>query len=256
MDFMVRSPDVEKGIGRTLHIELMSLCGKWEGGTPTAAVTGPLDPKFAEACPSIEPKETEAPNADIAFFASGPDQSENKFHQEMIASIKSAGESITISHMYFHPSREILDALIEASNRGIAITILTNQSKENSPGTHRMFTELSKSYWKKLFQGQKKSNIKIYLFNVDHTTMHKKVVIIDQKRLLTGSSNLGIKSMASHIDYEFDLIIDEESTAQRTAIVLEKDKEHCELVDDDEAYIDSVSTQLIAQCSEVFSGLL
>ena len=256
MDFMVSSPDVEKGIGRTLHIELMSLCGKWEGGTPITAVTGPLDPKFTEACPVIEPKETKAPNADLAFFVSGPDQSENKFHQEMIASIKDARKSITISHMYFHPSKEILDALIEASNRGVDITILTNQSKANSPGTHQMFTELSKSYWKKLFQGQKKSNIKIYLFNVDHTTMHKKVVIIDQKRVLTGSSNLGMKSMASHIDYEFDLIIDEETTAQRTALVVDEDKTYCELVEDDEAYVDYISTQLIGQCGELFAGFL
>lgn len=97
--------------------------------------------------------------------------------------------------MYFHPSPELLSALIDASNRGVVVNLFTNRDGGDMPLTHKLFAEISRSNWKALFEGKEKKNINIYEFNVAHTTYHKKVVCVDAQTTYIGSSNIGKKSL-------------------------------------------------------------
>lgn len=80
--------------------------------------------------------------------------------------------------------------------------------------THDLFVDLSKMNWKLFFEGQDRSHVKIFTFNVANTTYHKKVTMVDQKTGYLGSFNFGEKSLNMH-DYEINLLIRTETIVKQ-----------------------------------------
>lgn len=211
-DFVFRSEE-EQGVGYGLYLEMLSLFPIWGAKDLKERIQSSFDPRFHHVAPPksgrvavegidflVNGKVGEA----VTFYSTGPDDSHNTFEKDLIQDIDQAKESIHIQHMYFHPSPELLEALKGAARRGVAISIATNRSGEDMPLTHDLFVDLSKMNWKLLFEGQERSHVKIFTFNVANTTYHKKVVMVDQKTVYLGSSNLGEKSLNMH-DHEINL---------------------------------------------------
>lgn len=219
MDFVFQSPE-PNGIGTRLYAEMAKLFERFRYQEPR-----PIQEWQAAPMEPIEmPRQIH--NLNLACYTSGPEQTSPEFLEEIIHQISEAKESIFIGHMYFHPPQKMLKALIDASNRGVKISLITNQQGDQSPGTHFGYAELSRYYAQSLFEGKEKPNVDVYEYNVPYTTYHKKVIVIDRKTTLLGSSNIGSKSLGGS-DYEINFKVESAEFGESVVQNLEQDKPFC-----------------------------
>ncbi|GAB4188628.1 MAG: phosphatidylserine/phosphatidylglycerophosphate/c ardiolipin synthase family protein [Simkaniaceae bacterium] len=256
-DFVFHSPTSD-GIGKVMHFELLKLFSHCCHHKEEDFAKRYLDPRFYPL--AISKKEsgskeerTSHPEIKIEFYASGPEETSNKFHERLVQLAEQAKERIIIDHMYFHPSDKLLKALIDASHRGVVIQIITNQAENNAPGTHQLFVPASRNQWKRLFENQPKPNISIYEYNVPYTTLHKKIFIADDI-LATGSSNCGFKSLESR-DYEFNVVLQDKNTVEQTIKTIEKDIEHSRRIPSD-SYVISLQDSLVEMVTKPLGQIL
>ncbi len=233
MDFVFRSEI--NGAGTRLHVEMTKLIERMRY-RDTSEVRIPDSDWALEAPAPCERFDLMAPAQDlkVACYATGPEQADNSFLEEMITQIDGAQDTIVINNLYFHPNQRLLDSLINASNRGVHITILTNTNGARSPGLHGLYTSRSRKHVSLLFQGIPKPNIELYEYEVDHSTLHKKVMIIDRKTTMLGSTNIGKKCLESH-DYEINIKVESEEFAEQVSVSMEADKAICTRVPTEEA---------------------
>jgi hypothetical protein len=219
MDFVFQSPELN-GIGTRIHVEMTKLFERFRFTDPEPPFTG--WPERVD--PIAFPRQID--NLKLACYTSGPEQGDTAFLDELIRQVENAESSIWIGHMYFHPPARLLKALIDASNRGVHITLVTNKLEHQSPGCHWTHAELTRYYAKALFEGRRKPNIEHYEFNIPYTSYHKKVVVIDEKTTLLGSTNIGKKSLEA-CDYEINVKVNSPAFAAASIQSLEQDKEYC-----------------------------
>ncbi|HSW72162.1 MAG TPA: phospholipase D-like domain-containing protein [Chlamydiales bacterium] len=218
MDFVFHSPK-PFGMGARLYAEMEKLIFRMS----------PQELGSARSIPFHQTKKTpfhfeknKTKDLKIAYFATGPEQKKNPYHEEIVNEVRNAKKSIVISNMYFHPSQELQQALIDASNRGVKIQVICNSFNLSSPYLHYTFVELSKYYMRALYEGRVKPNVEIYEYDLSDVTLHKKVFVFDEERVLTGSANIGYKSLEGKGDYELNLAIHSKEFA---ASVMESMKE-------------------------------
>jgi len=245
MDFVFQSPELN-GTGTRLYVEMAKLFERFRPGEPQKPFSGwPVRLEPVAWPPQIQ-------NLKLACYTSGPEQISTQFLDEIVEQVNKAKMSITIGHMYFHPPKRLLEALINASNRGVKITLLTNRLDDQSPGCHFTHAELTRYNAKSLFEGRDKPNVEVYEFRVPSTTYHKKVIVFDGKTTLLGSTNLGEKSLGS-IDYEINFKVESEEFAAATAQSLEIDKTFCEK--DSSPHI-SLKTRIFSSIQTLFVPFL
>jgi phosphatidylserine/phosphatidylglycerophosphate/cardiolipin synthase-like enzyme len=209
--------DGAKSVGKRLHFELLSLFSHCRHARKEEFFERYFDPRYYLTDSFLKTSKHalhSGKQTRLELITTGPMDQENAFQKRLIELINKGKERIVINHMYFHPSEALLQALIDASNRGVNIILVTNKNDERMPGTHNLFAARSRLQWKRLYEGRWKGNISIYEYDVPYTTYHKKVVIIDQI-LATGSSNIGRKSLES-LDFEYNLIIHSEEAVEET----------------------------------------
>ncbi|MCI5053167.1 MAG: phospholipase D-like domain-containing protein [Simkaniaceae bacterium] len=242
-DFMFKS-ESSSGVGRRLYFEMMKLISRWQlydlqrGAREKIALDEiPKNlPDVSTTLPSIDSRIDLVKDVKVAGYVSGPDLGKGQFYQEMLEQIRNAKSSIYINHLYFHPSKEMMQALVEASKRpGMKITIVTNPVTAKSPGLHFLFAALNRYYLSKVVKRCAPSSVSLFEFHRDFVTLHKKIVIFDNKTVLTGSSNIGYVSMRIYADYEFDLKIESEPFAAHTLAMIQEDQNKYSIeVDKDE----------------------
>ncbi len=220
MDFVFQSP--LNGIGTRLYMEMNKLLHRFSPISPQTQWPAQMEPL---------PMPRQIPDLKIAAYATGPEHPTTAFLDDILQAVNRSQKSILIGHMYFHPPKKLLKALIDASNRGVQITLLTNKLGSRSPGLHLTYAELSRYYAKLLFEGRRKANVEHYEYDIPYTTYHKKVIIIDGKTTFNGSGNIGKKSLDCS-DYEIDLRVESERFAAATTQILEQDKRLCQRDDD------------------------
>lgn len=217
MDFVFESSD-PNGIGTRIYVEMMKLFSRFRYVEPieTQINRPPLDP----------PLLTRERNYDlqVACYVSGPENPTQDYLDEMIQQIRNTRRTIVIAHLYFVPPQELFDALIEARDRGVQITLITNKLGSKSPGSHMSYASLSRYFGKTLYNGQ--PNVEVYEFDVPYTSYNKKVMIFDEETVLLGSSNLANKSLSSK-DYELNLKIISREFSTRISRCLQDDKALC-----------------------------
>lgn len=172
-------------------------------------------------------------NVAINLFATGPEQSDSPFARAIVERIQRARDRITINHMYFQPTSEIMDALIEAANRGIKIRIITSNIYENCPNSHYIFgarNQYNYNYLVENVSEEKKENIEIFEFRQNKKGNHKKVIVIDDY-VIAGSSNLGYKSLVSTSDHELNFIARSKGFVKETLNICEIDILHSKKID-------------------------
>lgn len=146
------------------------------------------------------------PKPEISF--SGPGQHQNgKFVDAMVDAISKARSRITIAHKYFLPPDRLKGVLVNATRRGLRITII---SQGNTLGDTVLQNLAMRGVGAAndaeaaefLSQGR---NVKAYAFLAGEMALvksyHKKVVIVDDM-VFGGSANMGPKSMTDFIDVE------------------------------------------------------
>ncbi len=230
IDFLFHS-DSDRGVGGTLYLEMIKLFFMFDtkkqnlvdGQFPSYTQLSFPEESIMTSVPNLE-FSTENP-MEITPFFSGPGQPTNPFLEKIIERIDAAQTSIVMNNMYFHPSQRLLNALADASRRGVKVTIITNDQHQQSPGSHRFFADLSKKQALRLFDLGEAENIDVWLYRKQETTHHKKVIIIDNEYTMIGSSNICYRS--DQTDFEVNLEIKSREFAENTGKLNRNDQESC-----------------------------
>lgn len=170
----------------------------------------------------------------LQIFSSGPEQNGSIFEAHIVEKVQQAQEGIWINHMYFHPTKDILNALVKAAQRGVKIKIITNGIYTGSPSSHKIFGPRNKYNYKWLvdsLDSEYKKNVEIYEFEQEKKGLHKKVIVIDGC-VIGGSSNLGYKSLVTTSDHEINFSVTSEGFRNSVLEVFEVDIAHSRRVDD------------------------
>jgi len=264
MDFVFHTGPGENSVGRQAYKQALLLAYRWEqynkmvkhlptkpapanlaafNGRPSPielndSVTMQLmktplphwaDTRILTTVPAFDSSRLKANDVSMKVLAQGPEQDKSPFAEELLYRIRTAKGSIAINHMFFHPTDEIMNALIDAANRGVKITIITCGEYENCPRSHHAFGPRNKYNCARLVNSVRpefKNNIEIYEFQQYRTGHHKKAVIIDNC-VIAGSSNLGYKSLEVGADNEVNFVVDNSETfVQRTWAIFNDDILH------------------------------
>jgi phosphatidylserine/phosphatidylglycerophosphate/cardiolipin synthase-like enzyme len=205
----------------------------------------------ATQVPYLDSRPRKANNVDMKLYATGPDHIQNSYLHALIDLINNAQQKIVLSHMYFHPPQQFIDALSNAAQRGVKIHIITNSKDKEAPLAHRFFSDLAQDKYRGLFEKEGYQNVKVHEFYRANTTYHKKVVVIDDRYTGFGSSNLGTKSLENPADYEFNGIVDSPTFAAETMRILQTDMELSNEVPPEKARNPSWDTRLLARFQEL-----
>jgi phosphatidylserine/phosphatidylglycerophosphate/cardiolipin synthase-like enzyme len=236
-DFIFSCPQ-EGSIGSRLHIIMMRMIQRFSSikEAPeglSEAFTDPLHILEGASGAMDEPALSEyIEEIQMAAYLTGPDEADNPFQKDLIEAIKHAKKRILISHMYIHPSQELMQALIDATNRGVNVIIISNANSSTMPMTHELYVPFNRLCLRHLMEQGTQNRILYFEWSNPHVTYHKKVIVIDpdvtedadgSNIVFTGSSNLGHKSLQGHIDYECNLRMHSQKVATTLMGVLAND---------------------------------
>lgn len=235
-DFVFYDEKGYKGVGGRVHLEAVQLAYAWMHYNKSQAQNSVtekilLDQAINRSPPIVDTKIDLFQNSNInenvetKILFTGPESTNNVFEQELIMQFNQATSRIVIDHMYFHPSQTVFDALVHAANRGISITLITNGYDKNSPISHKAFGPRNRFNYiafKNAVHKEHQKNINIYEFKVHKTTLHKKVIIVDNA-VIAGSSNFGYKSLGPNSDHEINFTAKSASFAKQTLAAIQLD---------------------------------
>ncbi|KAG6559343.1 Cardiolipin synthase A [Candidatus Rhabdochlamydia oedothoracis] len=236
-DFVFYDEKGYEGVGGRVHIEAIQLAYAWmhynksqEQGSVTEKIL--LDQAINRSSPIVHTRieqfhQNLNMNKDVntKVLFTGPENTNNVFEQELIMQFDRATSRIVIDHMYFHPSQAIFDALVNAANRGIPVNLITNGYDKNSPMGHKAFGPRNRFNYiafKNAVHKEYQEHINIYEFKVHKTTLHKKVIIVDDT-IIAGSSNFGYKSLGPNSDHEINFIAKSALFAEQTLEAIKVD---------------------------------
>jgi phosphatidylserine/phosphatidylglycerophosphate/cardiolipin synthase-like enzyme len=207
----------------------------------------PIDPSRVAVVASVDQHAELIRGAPMKLTLGGPyGQLEGRISQEYVRLIEGARQSIDIGNLLFIPPQNVLTALMDAGNRNVAISVITNGIHNRSPFPTTLFGWGSRYNYFPTLVGVElegpdyffadeipSNNVQIHEYYVEQILYHKKVMVIDGKTLVIGSYNLGRKSELG--DYELALTIESPAAAQKVIKVLEIDRAHSRAVSRSEA---------------------
>ncbi len=199
----------------------------------------------------------------------GPHQEKNTITDRYVQLIKEAKQEIVIENLYFFPTDAIFKALLDAVNRGIKLTVVTNGISDISPEYSSLFCWATRMQYVPVLYGNTYhfwdawdlpnkpiKNTRIFEYHVRDVLLHKKAMIVDRKKSIVGSYNLGTRSDMG--DYEMIIEMDSAEIAEDILKVFQRDLQVSREVSPAEArswYFDPV-TSYIAELQKRFHGLL
>lgn len=205
----------------------------------------------------------------MRLICSGPYQTQNAITTAYVRLIHEAKEEIAIGNLYFNPREPIFNALLDAVNRGVKLTVITNGISEISPKYAEFYCWANRMQYVPLFYGKTFTfwdaptleqkpikNTRIFEYHVRDMLYHKKVMMIDGKKAIVGSYNLGTRSDLG--DYEMVCEIDSPQVTQALFKIYARDVAHSRQISPKEArdwYFDPLKSTL-AELQKRFHGLL
>ncbi|KFN04067.1 cardiolipin synthase [Bacillus clarus] len=124
--------------------------------------------------------------------------------------IKNAKEELYIGTPYFIPGKKIMDALLEARQRGVHITILVPQKAD-----HPLVREAKFPYCRKLIR----AGANIYAFKEGF--FHAKIIIVDDYICDIGTANFDMRSL--YINHEINCLLYDKAFIQEVKNKMDKD---------------------------------
>lgn len=137
----------------------------------------------------------------VNVIPSGPDSHWFAIQRIYLEMIHSAEHSIILQTPYFIPDSSIYEALINASLRGVNVTIMTPR-----------YPDLALCRWVSItyFGELLRAGVKIYEYPIGF--LHQKVAIIDESIASVGTCNIDIRSLKT--DFEINVLISSPDTIQ------------------------------------------
>ena len=147
------------------------------------------------------------------LFIASPAGGSESMHLMYLMAIAAAEHTIDLAASYFVPDELLIEALIAATERGVAVRVVL-------PGPHidsEAVRIASKREWGRLLE----AGVKIHVYQ--RTMLHTKLVIIDREFVSVGSTNFDMRSL--QLNDEASLNIYDRSFAEQVTKVFETDLE-------------------------------
>lgn len=167
-----------------------------------------------------------ANNVMVKTFFTGPEDMHSDWEDNLVDRIEKAEKRIMIDQMYFQPSKRVMDALIDAGNRKVDITVVTACGGKHSPLGEKLFGNrnlYNLNYLATSVEKENRKNIHLYSYTQAKFGLHKKVVVLDDF-VLAGSSNMGTKSLTLSSDHEMNFEAESKDLAENTVKIINEDK--------------------------------
>ena len=117
------------------------------------------------------------------FFRSGPRDAAEHARLSYLLAIGAARTNIRLAHVYFAPSAVVLDALLQARERGVKVEVIVPGKVDNY-----VVDKASRSRWGKLL----KAGVQFYEYQP--TLFHCKIMVVDDVWVTAGSVNFDERS--------------------------------------------------------------
>lgn len=205
----------------------------------------------------------------IKMIVGGPHQARNAIQEEYVRLIREAEKEILIANLYSCPVGPIFNALTEAVQRGVKLTLLTNGVSDVAPAYTKFFCWANRIHYVPLFYGgafhfweagsmgdREVKDTHIFEYHVQDVLLHKKVMVVDGKKCVVGSYNLGTRSDKG--DFEMIMRIDSKAVAADIEEIIGRDLQLSREISPQEActwYFDLI-TSYLGEMQMKFHGLL
>jgi cardiolipin synthase A/B len=173
--------------------------------------TGSRAPALSSTALDYFPPLEASGDMDAHMFIASPASGSESMHLMYLLAIAAAEHAIDLAASYFVPDELIIEALLAARGRNVAVRILV-------PGPHidsETVRLRSKAEWGRLLT----AGIEIYEYQP--TMLHTKLLVIDREFVSVGSTNFDPRSF--RLNDEASLNIYEHGFAQQMASVFEAD---------------------------------
>ncbi|MCE5319110.1 MAG: phosphatidylserine/phosphatidylglycerophosphate/cardiolipin synthase family protein [Parachlamydia sp.] len=158
----------------------------------------------------------------VKALVSGAETKQNVHVKEMARLIEKSDKTVTVAQMYFHPQKEIAQALKKKVLSQVPVKVLTASSSLKAPLANQFYVYANQRYTAKLLRTSDK--VKISAYNNGKNIFHKKVAVFEKQdkpaQTVIGSFNWGGKS---HKDYELSLAIKNDNVAKKVLHVIDQD---------------------------------
>jgi cardiolipin synthase len=135
-----------------------------------------------------------------AVVADGPSYRRRVVRDLLVAGLNAAEESARLTSPYFAPDHAVLHALLDASRRGVAVTLLLAGRSD-----HPILRRAARSLLPKLIAG----GVRVYEYAP--SMLHAKCSVVDGGWSIVGTSNLDRQSFEH--SYEVNLVVEGPQTA-------------------------------------------
>ncbi len=160
--------------------------------------------------PKYFPEAIKAGDSVVQVLESGPDAAFRTLHQAIFLAINSAQHRILLTTPYFIPDSAMMTALVVAALRGVKVQILL-PLKSDSP----LVQYASRSFYDTLL----KAGAEIYEYQP--RVLHSKLLIIDKKWTIIGSSNMDVRSF--RLNFELNLLVYGPTLTEKAAEIFNAD---------------------------------
>ncbi len=145
-----------------------------------------------EATLQLDPGPSYTPAA-LRFLQSRPRAHESYILQAYLAEIENAERSILVANAYFIPSRQVADALLRATERGVEVVVITNSAASNDIA---QVATMSRHGYRRLMRPDG-GGVRIHEWigpAAGEGTLHAKFAVFDEREAIVGSYNLDPRS--------------------------------------------------------------
>ena len=171
-----------------------------ELGRPAPKAAGPAGTAAAEPGQRI-----------VKIMASDPRDKGNRIYTSLLSAIDQSRRSVRITMAYFAPGSDFVQALCDASLRGVRVELVLPGRSDNTLALHA-----GRFYYTRLLQAG------VQIHEMAHATMHAKTAVIDGVWSTVGSSNLDWRSFVANS--ELNVIVLGEDFGAEMAAVFERDR--------------------------------
>lgn len=141
------------------------------------------------------------------MFVASPSGGSESMHLMYLMTIAASRKSIDLHAAYFVPDRLIIEALLQARQRGVRVRVLL-------PGKHidsETVRLASKAHWGELLLGG------VEIHEYQPTMMHNKMLIVDGEMVSVGSTNFDVRSFRLNDEASMN-VYDSAFAAEMTAV--------------------------------------
>ena len=142
-----------------------------------------------DLAPPVTPAVDGGPNARhlVRIVPASPDDEVNRIYALLLAAIHNAQRSVYLTMAYFAPGDDMIDALVQAAQRGVDVQLVLPSMSDFAPVLHA-----GRSHYQRLLDAG------VQLHELQDAVLHAKTAVIDGVVSTVGSSNMDWRSFVAN----------------------------------------------------------